>query len=322
MRILISGALGFIGSHLTRACLARGDDVIGIDNKSRPATLELPNVHYIFRNTAQALADWRRERCDLIFHCGSPVGAAAMKPETQTLWQIVRDAHKVFDMAQRWKAKVVAFSTPEVFGWGDGTRFTEDTHLEVHLPYAARSEYSIGKMAMECLGMVHPHPWIHFIRPYIVSGPGQNPASGACLPRFVHQAVQGEALTVFGGEQRRQFTHVDDLVAFCMFLLRAAESKTYDNEADGVWYDKQIWHIGGLDAPITIRELAERVVAEVGSGHVEVVSDPAATLGNPYWMEAPEKFVDISKALATGWRPQKGLSEIIHDMVEDARARL
>ncbi len=314
MKALITGGCGFIGSHLVAAFLERYDDVAIIDNKSRAVAVVPNGVRCISRNVAQALQGhvWLRTwKPDVIFHCASPVGAAAMKPETQTAWQIIRDAHAIFDFVYFTKAKVIAFSTPEVYGY-EADLLDETHHLEVHLPYIARHEYPIGKLAMECMGFVHPHPFIHFIRPYIVSGPRQNPASGAVLPRFVDLAVRGKPLTIFGsGEQRRQFTHIDDLVSFCLMLV----------ERDDLWTGKQIWNVGGPDAPITIRELAERVIQVVGQGSI-IAADPAEALGNPHFTEAPEKFIDTAKARAAGWAPKKGLDEIIRDMVADARARV
>lgn len=312
MKIIITGVLGFIGSHLARAFVHAGDEVIGIDNYSRPIVDEIPGVICIKGSIANAFMHhtWMGVP-DLIIHCASPVGAAAMRPETETLWQIIRDAHEVFDFAKMTGAKVIAFSTPEVYGY-EADMLNETHRLEIHLPYTPRHEYPIGKIAMECMGFVHPHPFIHFIRPYIVSGPGQNQRSGAVLPRFVHAAVYGSPLTIFGtGEQRRQFTHIDDLVSFVVMLKGGLHE---------VWGAKQIWNVGGPDDPISIKDLAERVIRVAGRGSI-VMADPVVALHNPHFVEAPEKFVDIAKARSTGWSPKKGLNEIIKDMVDDARMR-
>lgn len=312
--VLITGSLGFVGSHLHDRYVSEGWDVVGIDNGSRPCRAPGPREVLIRRSVGQALNEWRREETpELIVHCAAPVGAAAMKPETKTLWQIVRDAHAVFEAATRWGSRVIAFSSPEIYGWGDGTPFDEAVHLEVHPPYNPRYEYPIGKMAMECMGMAGTVPFVHFLRPYNMAGPGQNPAGGFVLARFVDLVKRGQPITIFGdGSQRRQFIHIDDVVDF---VMRLSDGK-WDNQPDFLGA-KGIWNLANPDSIVTMNELARMVIEAHGEGTVEY-ADPKVALGNPHYVEAPEKFVDVGKALTTGWRPTCSLDQIIEEMLEHA----
>jgi len=310
MRALICGGLGFVGSHVVRRLLLDGHEVEIIDNRSNALAQPPPGVHCIEASVDTALAHIASvQPANIIFHLASPAGVVNIRPERHIIWQIVRDAHAVFEAALRWRAKVIAFSTPEMYGHGGVC--TETSPLEVHLPWDARHEYAIGKMAMECMGFNHVHPLIQFIRPCIVSGPGQNPAGGSVLARFCHQAVRSEPLTIFGdGRQTRQFTHIDDCLDFLWLLWFTEE----------LWREKGIWNVVG-DVEISIHELALYVADAAGGGVVGRV-DPTKALGLPSFREAPAKFTDSTKARSIGWQPTRGLDQIIREMLDDARQRL
>ncbi len=289
MRVCVTGSLGFIGGHIVDRLFLEGHEVIGIDNMSANVVAAQRGVKTIARDISQGFSEW--DDPQLIIHCASPVGPATMKPDNHTLWKIVRDAQAVLEFAEECGSRVIMFSSAEVLG---GAPFG-----------TPRAEYQLGKASMECMAMVHPHPYVQIIRPENVAGRRQNANGGFVLARFRRLLQQGKPLTIFGdGEQCRQFIHVDDVVDFVMQLT----CSTWNNP-------KAIWNISNPENRTNIKWLAARCILKWGSGSVEYVDSREAT-GNPYYEEVPEKMLHNLDALSTGWKPTRTLDQIIFDALE------
>jgi nucleoside-diphosphate-sugar epimerase len=149
------------------------------------------------------------------------------------------------------------------------------------------------------------------IRPFNVIGARQSRLGGFVVPTFVQQALAGMPLTVFdSGEQQRAFVAVDDLARFVVGHLRYKD-----------FGHNERFNIGNPDNICTINELAERVVAVLGSKSIITHVDPRTVYGPLYRQAASEvKICDIDKARKLGWSPRKSLDEIIIEVAEHFRA--
>jgi UDP-glucose 4-epimerase len=196
---------------------------------------------------------------------------------------------------------VVFTSTSEVYGSPDQANKEVD-NLVFYAQYAARREYAVGKFAAENALIPKPARGI-IIRPFNVAGPRQRPDGGFVLPRFVHQALGGSALTVYQpGTQRRTFTHVLDLVeGMWLASLRP--------EARG-----QVFNLGNDDNVVDMLTLAQKVIDSVGNGHVEIVNP--MDLHGMAFKEAPEKTADSRKArMELQWTPTRSIDDIVADTI-------
>jgi len=304
MRVLVTGAAGFLGSWLVERLVGEGHGVYGEDDFSRVDN---------FWSLVEPLCDKFYEGTedpglvDFVFHLASPCGVRNI--DIYTIQGILDSTRYALSAAQKSNCPLVAFSTSEVLGrWGE---VDEDSDIHIH-PQSMdiRSQYQVGKLAAECLLLSSDHQAIQIIRPFNVVGPRQSRVGGFVLPRFVEAVQKGEPLPLFGnGHQRREFLSVHDVVDFCMMLL--------DRE---VPLNKGVWHLGNPDNRVSIMELATLVVAAHGKGSVQYV-DPNAALGMTGYRDTLPKFADISKARGLGWEPKRGLGEIVREVLSATSVR-
>ena len=149
---------------------------------------------------------------------------------------------------------------------------------------------------------------VRIVRPFNVAGPLQRGEKGFVIPRFVHQALSGDPLTVYvPGTQMRAFTDVGD-IAKGIYLA-------YDRARPG-----SIYNLGNPDNKMTIIDLAKMVIEEAQSPSKIEIVDPAEIWG-PTFKDAPDKIPDIAKAKKElGWKPLRPLREIVAEMVMHARS--
>lgn len=303
-RVLITGALGFMGSHLADAYAAAGWEVTGLDNLTANVVgVTHPTIDTLLLGDVQNIEAGHVAGCDLVVHAASPVGAAGILPMQGTVCsQIVAGAQAVVSACLVADTPLIHISTSEVYGI-TGTA-TEADPLTVPARYSARLEYQAGKIAAEQVvgaSVVRGLRAVQ-VRPWNMAGPREAKDKGFVIPRMVSQALAGEPVTVFGdGTQERAFTGVWDVCRFIMGLDPAADD-----------FDGRPYNVGADRNRITINDLA-RLVIEVTGSSSEIVHTTGRHVFGPRYEEAAAgtKLPDSTRARATGWQPESSMTDII-----------
>jgi UDP-glucuronate decarboxylase len=257
-RVLVTGGAGFIGSHLCKRLLDRGDEVLCVDNFY---TGTRHNVHHLLSNLRFELT--RHDICfplyievDEIFNLACPASPVHYQFDpVQTTKVSVHGAIHMLGLAKRVKAKILQASTSEVYGDPTVHPQKEDYWGNVN-PIGLRSCYDEGKRCAETLFFdyrrQHRLP-IKVARIFNTYGPNMHPADGRVVSNFVIQALRNEDITVYGdGSQTRSFCYVDDLASGLMLLMETPDEVTGPVNL-------------GNPVEFTVRQLAETVIDLVGS---------------------------------------------------------
>jgi UDP-N-acetylglucosamine/UDP-N-acetyl-alpha-D-glucosaminouronate 4-epimerase len=268
MNALVTGAAGFIGSHLCRRLVADGHDVVGLDDLSE-GTLDnladVPQVTFVKADLRDAGAVTQAAAGrDVIFHQGAKrsVPRSLMEPVLTTEVN-VGGTLNVLEAARATGGRVVYASSSSVYGDQDTFPLEERMYPRPKSPYAA------SKLADEALGGAY---WSSVgvptvgLRYFNVYGPRQDPASeyAAVVPRFIMACLQGRRPVIHGdGEQSRDFAFVDDVVAA---NLRAADAP---EEAFG-----HAFNVGGGGEPTSVNELLAIVAGFTGASPEPIFEPP------------------------------------------------
>ena len=316
---LITGAAGFIGSHLVDALLARGNRVLGLDNLSTGRLqniahqLDHPRFHFARANLGDEIVlDRLASEADVIVHLAAAVGVELIvERPTYTIETNVLGTEAVLRTALRYRCRVLLASTSEVYGKGSKIPFCEEDDIVLGPTSKSRWGYSASKMIDEFLGLAyhreHGLPVVPF-RLFNTTGPRQTGRYGMVVPRFVGQALRGEPITIFGdGTQRRCFCDVDDAVRAIVGLAEHPDSPG------------RTFNVGGHEE-VTIRELAVRVKATVDS--------PSEIAFVPYAEAYAAGFEDMERRVPSterineliGWRPGISLDQILVRMRDHLQA--
>ncbi len=252
-RVLITGAAGFLGSHLCDRFIREGMYVIGMDNL---ITGDLKNIEHLF-----ALENFEFYHCDVskfiyvpgeldyILHFASPASPIDyLKIPIQTLKVGSLGTHNCLGLAKAKNARVLVASTSEVYGDPLVHPQTESYWGNVN-PVGPRGVYDEAKRFQEAITMAY-HTFhgleTRIVRIFNTYGPRMRLNDGRALPAFIGQALRGEDLTVFGdGSQTRSFCYVDDLIEGIYRLLLSDYSGPVN--------------IGNPDQ-ITLKEFAEEII--------------------------------------------------------------
>jgi UDP-glucose 4-epimerase len=271
-QILVTGGAGFIGSHLTEALLARGDAVTVVDDLSTGSFDNLAAVRDHPRLTCVEgdigdpdLAAQLTAQTDHVYHLAAAVGVAlvARQPK-ETIERNIHPTELLLDaLVERWRGgqqvKFFLASTSEVYGKNPKATFHEEDDLIFGSTTRARWSYGASKAIDEFLALAcHRQYGLPVVigRFFNVVGPRQSGAYGMVLPRFVDAALAGRPLVVHDdGRQIRCFAHVQDVIVAVMQLMDSPP-------AEG-----RVFNIGS-DEPVSIGELASRVLAATGSDAV------------------------------------------------------
>jgi dTDP-glucose 4,6-dehydratase len=220
MRVLLTGAAGFLGSHLAERLLKEGCEVIGVDNLSTGQRRNLdrllahPGFHFLQADVTQPLEvegplDW-------VLHFASPASPPRyQKLPIATLLVNAEGTRHLLDLALRKGARFFLASTSEVYG-DPLVHPQPETYWGNVNPIGPRSIYDEGKRYAEALTTAYHRAYglpVRIVRIFNSYGPFMDPEDGRVVSNFIVQALKGEPLTVFGdGSQTRSFCYVDDLI--------------------------------------------------------------------------------------------------------------
>jgi UDP-glucuronate decarboxylase len=257
-RVLVTGGAGFLGSHLCERLLERGDDVLCVDNyfTGRRANIAHLIGNPYFEVLRHDVTFPLYVEVDAIYNLACPASPIHYQFDpVQTTKTSVHGAINMLGLAKRVKAKILQASTSEVYGDPEIHPQRESYWGRVN-PVGLRSCYDEGKRCAETLFFDY---WrqhalrIKVVRIFNTYGPRMHPNDGRVVSNFIVQALRGEDITLYGdGNQTRSFCYVDDLID--------AMIQTMDTPDD---FTGPI-NIGNPNE-FTIRELAERVIAQTGS---------------------------------------------------------
>lgn len=290
-RVLITGAAGFLGSHLCDRFIKEGYHVIGMDNlltgniKNIEHLFPLPEFEYYHHDVTKFVHV--PGNLDYILHFASPASPIDyLKKPIQTLKVGSLGTHNLLGLAKEKKARILVASTSEVYGDPTVHPQTEEYWGNVN-PVGPRGVYDEAKRFMESITMAY-HNFhgveTRIIRIFNTYGPRMRLDDGRALPAFMSQALTGQDLTLFGdGMQTRSFCYVDDLVDGIYRLLLSD-------------YHMPV-NIGNPEE-ITLKQFAEEILALTGAKQ-EIVYMPLPK------DDPKQRKPDITKAKQLlGWEPK------------------
>lgn len=318
MRVLVTGGGGFIGSHLTEFLLARGDEVIVVDDFStgNQRNLEPLADHPRLRVHAADLGDPHLmhrvcEGVDTVYHLAAAVGVALIaKHPMQSIHRNIYPTQLLLEELRRQydsgrSPSLFLASTSEVYGKNPKSIWNENDDLVFGATTKPRWSYGASKAIDEFLCLANVREFnmnIVIGRFFNVVGPRQTGAYGMVLPRFVSAAMAGRPLIVHDdGLQERCFAHVTDVISGVTQLMDSPQA-----------FGK-IFNIGS-DRPISILDMAKRVIA--------IVNPESNVAFQSYAQAYDDDFEDIRRRVpdlsrirgAIDYRPRFQLDDIIRDV--------
>jgi dTDP-glucose 4,6-dehydratase len=303
MRIVLSGAAGFIGSHLCDRLLSEGHKVIGLDNF---VTGSMDNIAHLAADPRFQLLEHDVSRTidvpgavDAVMHFASPASPNPDSPfgypqlPIQTLKAGALGTHNLLGVAKASGARFLLASTSEIYG--DPLEHPQKETYWGHVdPVGPRSVYDEAKRFAEAMTMAYCRYHnldTKIVRIFNTYGPRMRLDDGRVVPNFIGQALRGEALTVYGdGTQTRSFCYVDDLVEGIYRLLLSGEHDPVNL---------------GNPTEISILEFARRIGAMVRPPSPVTILAERRGGGDPQ-----RRQPDITRAQTTlGWLPKVSLDE-------------
>lgn len=318
MRVLITGGAGFIGSHLTEACLKRGDTVYVIDNLS---TGSLKNIQAVQKTTQNIKRlhtytdsilnyDLMLElvgTCDVVYHMAAAVGVQYILDNPLESIKInIQGTENVLELCAKFQKKVLIASSSEVYGKHTHAPLVETDNIIYGPTSKFRWSYAASKLMDEFTALAYYRTKglaVVIARLFNTVGPRQTGTYGMVLPRFVSQALKNEPLLVYGdGRQTRTFTYVKDVVQGLMALMDS-------EQASG-----DVFNIGGTEE-ITILALAEKIIQATGSqSPIKMISYDQAFEKDFEDMKRRVPGIDkIRKAV--GFQPKTDLDTILSQVI-------
>jgi dTDP-glucose 4,6-dehydratase len=307
MRILVTGAAGFLGSHLSDRLLAEGHSVVGMDNflTGHPDNIAhlIGNPHFQFIQHDVTNFVYVEGTLDGVFHFASPASPIDyLEKPIQTLKVGSLGTHKTLGLAKAKGARFLIASTSEVYG--DPQVHPQPESYWGHVnPIGPRGVYDEAKRFAEAMTMAyHRYHGVdtRIVRIFNTYGPRMRPNDGRVVSNFIVQALRGQPLTIYGdGSQTRSFCFVSDLIEGIYRLFQSDRSDPVNI---------------GNPGEFTVRQLAERVIELTGS-RSEIVTRPLPE-------DDPKvRKPDITRARERlGWEPKVQLDEGLRRTIEFFRA--
>ncbi|MBN2385943.1 MAG: SDR family oxidoreductase [Anaerolineales bacterium] len=316
MRILLTGAAGFLGSHLCDRLLADDHEVVGLDNflTGSPENLSHLDSHpgFTFIRHDVTTPFPTTGKVEAVLHFASPASPSKNHPlgypnlPIETLMAGAHGTHHCLELCQQQGARFLMASTSEVYGDPD-VHPQEETYWGRVNPVGPRSMYDEAKRFAEAMTMAYHQKHgvdTHIARIFNTYGPRMQVDDGRVVPNFLSQALRNAALTVYGnGAQTRSFCYVDDLIDGLVRLLMADSHEPVNI---------------GSPNEITIREFAE-LVNQLTGNQAGIVSMPDDQLGDDPQRRRP----DIRRARRLlGWEPQISLEDGLARTIPYFRGKL
>ncbi len=308
-RVVVTGGAGFLGSHLCRALLDRGDRVVALDNL---VTGTVVNIEDLFGRRGFTFVEhdvssyvWVPGDVDVVMHLASPASPADFERiPIQILKVGGLGTHNTLGLALAKGATYFLASTSEVYGDPLVHPQSEDYWGNVN-PIGTRGVYDEAKRYAEAMTMAyHRHHDIdvRIVRIFNTYGPRMRPDDGRAVSNFLVQALRGEPLTIFGdGSQTRSFTYVDDEIRGFLALLDS-----------------------GIASPVNIGNDTEFTVLELAELVLEVTNSSSDMEFLPLPDDDPaQRKPDLTKARTQlGWEPTVALREGLERTAEYFASRL
>jgi dTDP-glucose 4,6-dehydratase len=307
-RIVITGAAGFIGSHLAETLLDRGYTVIGIDNLLTGDTGNISHLHnrdfsFIKHDVTNYI--YIDGPVDFVLHWASPASPIDyLELPIPTLKVGALGTHKALGLAKAKNAKFVLASTSEVYG--DPLEHPQkETYWGNVNPVGPRGVYDEAKRFAEAMTMAyHRYHGVDtkIVRIFNTYGPRMRVKDGRAVPAFMSQTLRNEDVTVFGdGSQTRSFTYITDLVDGIIRLMLSKE-----NDPVNI----------GNPREMTIKEIAETIIRMTGSKS-KLIYKPLPT------DDPKQRRPDITRARTLlGWEPKVQLEEGLVKTIEYFKTRV
>jgi len=307
-RALVTGAAGFLGSHLVDRLLRDGLDVVGIDNLCTGNRENLAhlcdNDHFHFEQQDICEA-FDFGPVDFVYNMASPASPPEyMRLAIETLRVGSAGVENALKIAQKYKAGFLQASTSECYG--DPLEHPQRESYWGHVnPVGPRSVYDESKRYAEALVMAYHRSHgvnTHLVRIFNTYGPRLQPSDGRVISNFMMQALKGEPLTIYGeGRQTRSFCYVDDLVGGIVRLCRSSEAMPVNI---------------GNPGEFTIIECAQAVLRVTGSKSKLVFRELPQD-------DPTRRCPDITRAKQLlGWEPSISLEEGLQRSLDYFKSKL
>ncbi len=311
MKYLITGGAGFIGSHLAEKLIARGDQVVVLDNLSTGSTSNFAGISEKIKFEQgnildRDIIDRLVAESDYVVHLAAALGVLNIvnKP-LESLRTNLQGSEVVLEACNKYRKPVLVASTSEIYGKNDKVPLNEEDDRIIGHPLKSRWSYSEAKAVDESLAyfyyLENKLP-IRIVRFFNTVGPRQVGHYGMVVPRFVSAALANTPLFVYGsGNQIRCFCHVDDAVKALLLVMDS-------DKAIG-----QVFNVGN-NQQISIMDLAKKVI--------EITNSSSKIEKIAYEKAYPEGFEDMHRRVPNiskikqvlGWTPEINLDQIIKDM--------
>ncbi|MFO0702773.1 MAG: UDP-glucuronic acid decarboxylase family protein [Candidatus Andersenbacteria bacterium] len=310
-RALVTGAAGFLGSHLVDALLAQGSEVVGLDNfysgrRENLAHLRSSSAFTLLEHDVRAPLPAAVGAADVIYHLACPASPPVYQRDPLfTLETNVTGTRNVLDYATQQRARVVFTSTSEVYG-SPLVHPQPETYWGNVNPIGPRSVYDEGKRVAETLCLVFNQRGVdvRIARVFNTYGPRMRLDDGRFVTTFIAQALRGQPLTVFGdGSQTRSLCYVDDLITGLLALGESGELPFGPI------------NLGSTDEH-PVRAIAEMILTRTGS---------RAALGSAPLPQddPPQRRPDLTLAARLlRWAPTTDLATGLDRTIEYARGEL
>jgi UDP-glucose 4-epimerase len=318
---LITGGVGFVGSHLTEALLEKGWTVQVVDNLSTGA---IENISHLKRHSrfSYVLDDIMNrslmmeliDRADVVFHLAAAVGVRLIVEQpVHTIEANIKATELVLELCARKKKPTLLASTSEVYGKLNREKFNEEDDLVLGATSRARWCYAASKIIDEFLAKAYFKerglPTV-VVRLFNTIGPRQTGQYGMVVPRFVQQALSGKPITVYGdGSQRRSFTWVGDVVGAIIALIQKSEAY---GEVFNIGQEKEI---SIYDLALSVKKMTE--------SQSDIVFVPYNEAYEAGFEDMTRRVPDIAKVQrVVGYEPKLDLVQILERIIAYERKRL